>query len=400
MPERVPAALPENSPPRLLMVTTIAATMPFFLPFVSRLRRLGWRVDGLAAGLLDEPELAKGFNTVYDARWGRNPLDVVASTGGMRDAKRAMSSTHYDVVHVHTPIAAFATRLAARGRVRSSGTQVIYTAHGFHFYRGQLLGPRLMFTCLEKLAGRWTDWLVLINGEDLEAAQRLCIVPPERTVLIPGVGVDTTRFSLDRVGSECLKDVEEELGLRRDQRLLLTIGELNDNKRPLHVIRAFNSAFGRDSHVHLAIIGKGPLRDRCQELIAALGLQEAVSLLGWIPDVRPYIARSCATVLYSKREGLPLCALESLSMERPVVASSTRGVRDVLSSGAGWLVDVDDLDQLAHAMQEAVLDADEPGGPGTRGRIGRALVMQRFEVGTVTAAYDALYAAALVRARS
>jgi glycosyltransferase involved in cell wall biosynthesis len=384
------------------MVTTIAMTMKaFLLPLVRHLRSTGWRVDGLASGLCEDAQLSSHFDCSFEAPWSRNPLELTAVVRGVRTARRLMLETHYDVVHVHTPVAAFATRFAARGRVRrAQGTQVIYSAHGFHFYGGQSVVKRSLFTAIERMAGRWTDWLVVTNEEDLAAARRLEIVPAERIVFIPGVGVDSEAFRPERVTAATLCEVERRLGMSSDDVLLLAICELNKNKRPVDVIRAFGASFGGDGRAHLAIIGEGPLRGQCEEAIEVLGLQGVAHLVGRVPDVRPYFVRSSATVLYSRREGLPVSALESLSMERPVIGSDIRGLRDLLRTGAGWLVDRDDSGQLERAMREAAAAPAASGQRSERGRIGRALVVDRFDVSHVLAAYDAVYAKAAACARA
>ena len=72
-----------------------------------------------------------------------------------------LESRGYDLVHVHTPVAAFLTRLAAR----NMNASVLYTAHGFHFYDGAPLLNWLLYYNMERLARRWTAGLVVINGE-------------------------------------------------------------------------------------------------------------------------------------------------------------------------------------------------------------------------------------------
>lgn len=387
------AAELEGHPPRLLMVTTVAVTMrAFLLPFVHMLSSQGVEVDGLASGLSSDEKLSLNFANAHEAHWCRNPLDLRASARGFVTAQRVLSETHYDIVHVHTPIAAFVTRLAARRSRRSFGTRVIYSAHGFHFYKGQGALARMGYQALERMAGRWTDWLVVMNEEDWEAALALRIVEPGRTVRIPGVGVDTALYRRDRVSDSMSAEVEAQLGFGSEARLVLMIGELNRNKRPIHVIKAFAETFGHRPDVHLAILGDGDLRSECEEVIADLGLRDTVHLLGQVLDVRPYIARASATVLYSAREGLPVSAMESLSMETPVIGSDIRGLRDLLRDGAGWLVDPHDLGSLATAMTESVGDPDES---LRKGRVGRELIVSTYDIAAVLKAYGRLYAEVL-----
>ena len=124
-------------PPSLLLVATTHLTVrSFLLPFARHFRALGWRVDAAAEGISACPDCGPAFDRVWDVNWSRNPL----SLGNLTDARARIgalaTSVGYDLVHVHTPVAAFVTRLALRRHRRAKRLKVIYTAHGFHFYKG------------------------------------------------------------------------------------------------------------------------------------------------------------------------------------------------------------------------------------------------------------------------
>src|SRR5207249_867737 len=119
----------------------------------------------------------------------------------------------YDLVHVHSPVAAFVTRMALRRMRRQGKPRVIYTAHGFHFYQGSPRVRGTLFRTLERLAGRWTDHLVVINREDEAAALKYGIVPPQRLRYMPGIGVDTQVYSAASVPAADIAAVRGELRL-------------------------------------------------------------------------------------------------------------------------------------------------------------------------------------------
>jgi len=70
----------------------------------------------------------------------------------MNAIKLLYEREQYDFVHTHTPIASFMTRYA----LRNSDVPVIYTAHGFHFYRGAPLKNQIVYRMAEKIAVPWT----------------------------------------------------------------------------------------------------------------------------------------------------------------------------------------------------------------------------------------------------
>ena len=120
---------------KLLLVTTVPGTLrSFLLPFAAHFRRLGWQVDAMACGASASIECQQGFDRVWDVEWSRNPLDprnLLAAPGVIREI---VTRERYDLVHVHTPVAAFVTRYALKDLRRQTDTKIIYTAHGFHFW--------------------------------------------------------------------------------------------------------------------------------------------------------------------------------------------------------------------------------------------------------------------------
>jgi len=355
----------------------------FLAPFADHFRAQGWRVDGMSAELTGSPA-ARHYDAVFDAAWSRNPLDVSNLWRAAPQIRAVVQAGGYDIVHVHTPVAAFVTRFALR-RMRGQGkVHVIYTAHGFHFAEGLGRLRNATFLALERIAGRWTDALVVINAEDFAAAQRHHIVPVDRLRLIHGIGVDTDHFAPGQVPSDAVQRVRDEIGVN-DAPLVLMVAEFTPNKRHSAVLRAF--ALAR-SGAHLAFAGDGPTRADAERLARDLGVGERVHFLGQRGDVRELIGSSVATVLFSEREGLPRSSMESLSMGVPVVGSDIRGLRDLLEDGCGILVARDDERSLAAAIDEVVA---VPEWAHEMGQRGRAKMLGEFSLAAVLAQHEYLY---------
>lgn len=333
---------------RMLMVSTVAATLrAFLLPFADHFRQKGWRVDGLARGISDCEECQGRFDRTWEAVWSRNPLDR-RNMKAVSQVQQLVAQEHYDLVHVHTPVASFLTRYALRGLREQGAVKVIYTAHGFHFYKGGRLLQNLAFRTLEAVAGRWTDHLVVINREDEEAALRHKIVPRECLTFMPGIGVDLTRYSPVSAPREEVERVRIELGLAPGQPLFLMIAEFIPRKRHQVALQALSRLPRND--VHLAFAGDGPLLDALKRQAMQLGLHDRVHFLGFRRDIPVLISASTAVVLPSVQEGLPRSVMESLAIGVPVIGTDIRGVRDLLADGAGLLVPADNPEELANAM--------------------------------------------------
>lgn len=372
---------------RLLMVATVSVTLRAFLvPLARHFRGQGWRVDGLAHGASRCPECRDGFDRTWEADWSRSPLAGLRLARAMRGVRAVVEREGYNLVHVHTPIAAFATRLALRGLRRAPS--VIYTAHGFHF-RAEMpsLGGALARVG-ERIAGRWTDYLVVINREDEQAARRHRIVPEARIRYIPGIGVDLDRYAPDAVDGDQVAARRRELGLAPDARLFLVVGEFTRNKRQIDALRAF-ATLGRPG-TYLAFAGSGPEERSVARAAEGLGVAERVRFLGWRGDCPELMRASAATLLTSGREGLPRSVMEALGLGVPVIGTNVRGTRELLADGAGILVETGDVPGLAAAMARVLDHPDEARGMAARGRSR----MDRYALPRILEAHERLYEAA------
>jgi len=294
----------------------------------------------------------------------------------------------YDLVHVHTPIAAFVTRFALRRLPSGTRPNVIYTAHGFHFYRGQKPLPHAAYRAMERMAARWTDFLVTINAEDLEAARSFGTIAPSRVRLIPGIGVDPAPFT--GVPAEEAARVRRELDVPADAFLLLMIAEFGAVKRHLHLLNAL--ALVRDPRVIAVFVGDGPLEARVRARVRELGLEARVRFAGYRRDVPAVLAAADALTLVSEREGLPRSVLEAMAAGRAVIGTRTRGITDLVEPDAGWIAPKDDAEALAGVIDEA---AAAPAERAKRGAAGRERVLTTYALPLIIAAYEELYREAL-----
>ncbi|BAZ25059.1 putative group 1 glycosyl transferase [Kalymmatonema gypsitolerans NIES-4073] len=354
---------------RLLMVTTIPDTLRgFLLPFAHHFRAQGWLVDAMACGVSASTECLEAFDQVWEVEWSRNPLDPKNLFSAPRKIREVLAQREYDLVHVHTSVASFVTRYTLNSLAKHKKPKVIYTAHGFNFHPGGKPLKNAVFIALEKLAGQWTDHLVVINRDDEKAAKRYGLVPPHRVHYMPGIGVDINRYNVNNVTADNLLRLRQELGLAPKNSLFVAVAEFTRNKRHTDMVRAL-ARLARPE-VHLAFAGDGPqsLMDETQKLATELRVQNQVHFLGFRRDVSTLICASVATLLTSEREGLPRSVMEALCLETPVIGTDIRGIRDLLAQGCGLLVKVGDVEGLAGAIARILDHPEEARTMGKRGR--------------------------------
>ena len=367
---------------RFLFITTVGSTMFFFRDLIEELTSQGHTVD-LAAN-----ETLKPLPASYDGYSGRffhisctrQPLHPDNLTA-MRQIKKIVRDNRYDVVHCHTPIAGACARLACRS-LRKQGLRVIYTSHGFHFFKGAPKKNWLVYYPIEKHCSRFTDTLITINHEDFAIAQKR--LKAKRTEYVPGVGLDIEKFADAPADREGLRKA---FGIPEDAFLLISVGELNQNKNQQIVIKALAQL--QDSRIHYLVVGKGPLQQQLQELAQSLQLSDQVHFAGFRTDVERLYKIADAEVFPSRREGLGLVAVEGMAAGLPVICADNRGTReytaDFREKGFPCVcaAQQDFCDSIRRVADDGSLRAEMVA-------VGR-LVAQRFSVKTVNRRMMQLY---------
>ena len=331
-----------NTVVRILYVTTIGSTMNFFKEFIEKLVLEGHTVD--IACNDSTTEVSEYFYKlgcrVYSMSMSRSPFSK-GNLKAVRQIKKLVAEEKYDIIHCHTPVASVCTRLACR-KLRKTGARVFYTAHGFHFYKGASLKNWLLYYPVEKFCSRFTDVLITINKEDFGLAQKK--MHAARVEYVPGVGIDVQRFSSTEADRA---QYRRELGIPEDAVLLLSVGELNENKNHQTVISAI-----ADLDVYYIIAGKGGSEEALRDTVSKLHLEERVKLLGYRKDIDALCAVSDIFVFPSFREGLPVSVMEAMASGMPVVCSRIRGNTDLIDENGGIFFDPHDTDDCRKAITQ------------------------------------------------
>lgn len=335
---------------KILYVTTIGSTMSFFKNFLCTLIKEGHTVDiATNENIRPVPDCYKEWGCkIYQIDTSRSPLNKGNITA-YKQLKKLVENGEYDIVHCHTPVAAMITRLACR-KVRKKGTKVIYTAHGFHFYKGAPKLNWLIYYPIEKICSYFTDVLITINKEDFALAQKK--MKAKKVEYVPGVGIEVEKFANPGVTKE---QKREELGIPQDAKLLISVGELNKNKNHETVIKAI-----KDLDVYYIIAGRGDLQDYLQNLIDELNLTDRVKLLGYRTDVVELYAAADIFVFPSFREGLPVSMMEAMAAGLPCIASKIRGNVDLIVEGeGGYLCSPTNSVEFAKAIDDFSADSEK-----------------------------------------
>lgn len=340
---------------KILHVTTDAITLKsFLLPIPLHFNDRNCRVDCAASNIDDYPEISQCFYNSYNLPFSRSLSSFKSHIISLKKIKELVGQEKYDIVHVHTPIASFLVRFALRKMRLAKQTKVVYTAHGFHFYKGGQRLSNFIYSTAEKVAGNWTDKLVVINREDYDSAKGLKIVKKADLVYMPGIGVDLKVYK--RHGFNCAEKQTflKSIGIENNSFIFLMIAEFIPRKNHNLVIEAFSKIKSKNAYLLLA--GNGPEKENLVKLANNLGVSEKILFLGYRKDISKLISVSSATILFSKHEGLPRSSLESYAAGVPVIAANIRGLNDLIETGGGVLIDNHDTNALADTIDHIVTD--------------------------------------------
>lgn len=271
----------------------------------------------------------------------RSPLKMWQNTRAYSQLKSLLRSGDFAGVHCHTPMGGVIGRLAASA---THTAPVIYTAHGFHFYKGCPLKNRLIYQTAETFLARYTDAQITINQEDFAAAQKFPL--RGKAYYVPGIGVDVKKISSVQVDRATKR---AELGIPQDAFVFISVGELNENKNHATVIRTLAKADIPNSYY--LICGEGKLKQQHFELAQKLGISEKVKLLGFRTDVSE-ILRACDCFVFpSFREGLSVSLMEAMAAGLPCIASRIRGNVDLLENSR-YLFEPADESELCQLLKD------------------------------------------------
>lgn len=305
----------------ILFTATVASHIQHFhLPYLQFFFKNGWGVDVACRGGFKSPFIRHS----YDLPFSRDPLSF-ENLKSVAALKKLISAGGYDIIHCHTPVGGALTRLAAVN-ARRRGTKLIYTAHGFHFYRCAPLRNWFFYYPVEKILSGITDCLITINSEDYFLAKtRFCA---GRTDYIHGTGADSARFF--PISEQEKRARRAHYGYDAKDFLMIYAGELNKNKNQKFLIETLLLLKKQIPGVRLLLAGEDAgQKENCRRVAEALGVSGCVDFLGCREDPEEWIAMCDLSVSSSLREGLGQGLIEGLLCGLPVLALDNRGHREI-----------------------------------------------------------------------
>lgn len=317
---------------KMLMLASVASMIDQFnLPNIELLQEMGYEVHvacNFEKGSTCTEEKIKALKeklkekqvTYFQIDFNRNVLKLGDDFKAYQQVLRLCRKNRYEFLHCHSPIGGVVGRLVGH----KTHTKVIYTAHGFHFYKGAPIQNWLIYYPIEKFLSRFTDVLITINKEDYELAEKK--LHAKKVEYVPGVGVDISKFRLKSFDAENYRKI---LGINENDFAILSVGELNENKNHQIILKAISAL--NNPKIQYFIVGKGEKEKYLLNLATQLGIISQVHLLGFRSDIAELDNCVDVFILPSIREGLNVSLMEAVVSGTTCIASDIRGNNDILS---------------------------------------------------------------------
>lgn len=246
-----------------------------------------------------------------------------------RELRELMETEDFSLIHCHMPITGILGRMAAKKVRKLTGKKVpvLYTAHGFHFYKGAPL-PNWIYYIPEKYYAKYTDRLILMNQEDYQRAQKMGV--RGKVCYIPGVGLK------DFPEPDTTFDFREMHKIPAEDTLIVSVGEITNRKNHRVMIQAMDHF--RDKPVTYVICGSGPIEDELKAMVREMKLEKKVIFAGYNDKIPDTLRQADIFAFPSKQEGLPVAMMEAMQAGLPVLAADIRGNNDLIVENQGGLL--------------------------------------------------------------
>ena len=337
---------------KVLFISNILAHIEaFHLPYLQWFKSRGYEVHVMAnAG----GKTADYCDKLFDVEIFRSPFNP-KNIKAIKEAKKIIDAENYDIIHSHTPMGGVVGRLATQA-ARKNGAKILYTAHGFHFYKGAPKINWLLYYTMEKFLAKKTDCIITINNEDYQIAKKKFETGKTPVYKISGIGVNLLRFA--PVSNEEKERLKKEYGYE-NKFLLIYAAEFIHRKNHKFFIDAAVELTKKIPDVKFLFCGKGELFEETKNLAKEKGVSEFFDFLGFRRDMPVLYKMSDVLISSSFQEGLGINIIEGMASGMPAVISDVRGHNDsVYNEINGFLFDNCNPNSFNEAISRLYFDSE------------------------------------------
>lgn len=311
----------------LFCASTASHIKNFHMPYIAAFSGFGYDVSTATGN--DEPitGVKKCFKLPFYKSFFsfRNIRAIFA-------ARRLLRREKFDIVSLHTTLAAAVLRAALLTIPKRQRPRVFYTCHGYLFGENGGLS-RLKYLLPEMLCARVTDVLMVMNREDERIAHRYRLSGGDIRY-INGMGLLPGRFTPPTYEQRAA--AKKALGFSPEHILFVYTAEFSKRKNHRQLLTAFAAAAPKIPNAQLLLAGTGALFEDCRKLAVQLGIASQVHFLGYVSDTPTLLSGCDVCVSTSLIEGLPFNVMEAMASGLAVIASDIKGHRELAAHNASF----------------------------------------------------------------
>ena len=324
----------------LFTATVDSHILHFHIPYLKMFKEKGYEVHVATNGT----EEIHYCDVKHVISFERNPIKI-NNLKAIKKLKKIIDNEKFDIIHCHTPMGSVVTRLAAK-KSRKNGTRVLYTAHGFHFFKGAPMLNWIIFYPIEKYLSKYTDCLITINQEDYDLAKKK--FKAKQIELVHGIGVDENKFNFEMTKEE-KHELRKSLGLKDDDFVIIYVAELIKRKNQGMLIKAVKELIDEGKiSIKVLLPGTDSLNGYYQKMAKDLDVEENIKFLGYRKDIPKLLRISDLYVSTANQEGLPVNIIEAMFCGLPIIATDCRGNRDLINQ----CIEIDNVEELKNSILE------------------------------------------------
>lgn len=342
---------------KALLVTTVSGFVPQFeMGNVAILRELGYELH--YASNFNNPSYGTDNKRLdgtgiicHQVDFERSPFNK-KNLQAYKQLVKIMKDENINLVHCHTPMGAVLARLAAK---KCGIKDVLYTAHGFHFFKGAPIKNWLIYYPVERFLSRYTGTQICINMEDFNNAKKFKAANVE---YIAGVGIDTKGIKeKSDIEDKEKNELKKELNLKDTDRILITAGEMIERKNQKFLLEVVKKIKEKENSIKLIVCGHGRLEHFLKAKAKELGIENNVIFTGYRTDIYKILGLSEIFLFSSLQEGLPVAVMEAMAIGLPVICSKVRGNTDLIDNEkGGYVLDSFDVNVWADLIYSLLMD--------------------------------------------
>lgn len=343
--------MPVNNKKVLFICTYGDFLVSFEMSNISIYQSMGYEVH--CAANFEDKKYNRKTQTLLDANvvchnipFVRKPWNIKI-LNNFKKLKALIKTYKFEALDIHNAVCGVIGRISGK---RNKINKIIYTPHSFFFYKGCPLKNRIIYKTIEKQMAKKTDLLVCINIEDYNAALKMKI--RGKALYVPGVGVNTNKFTID-ISNEKKNFLLEEFKINSDDIIFVSVGELIARKNHELAIRTLSKF--KDIKWKYIICGFGNEYDNLKKIVNQLGISDRVIFAGYRDDIKDILKISDYFLFPSIQEGLPVALMEAISSNIICLASNIRGNTDLIDDNVTGFIFENNINSLYDKIKTLLL---------------------------------------------